>query len=150
MDTSQQLFLLVFAFFNLLVFFKAFYESKYKKNAFGLTRPLVIIGVFVWGDAVVLGPFWTALTILSLVFKDWYLFLLFVAIFWTIRSLGEIIYWLNQQFSTLKRNPIENLPWQSIFHNDSVWFVHQVIWQCVMVASLVLSIYLSHIWLQTL
>lgn len=149
MTPSQHLFLLAFALFNLLVSLKGFYESKHKKNAFGLTRPLVIIGVFVWADAVVFGPFWTAASLLAFVLQDWYLFLLITSIFWVVRSLGEVIYWLDQQFSTLKRNPIENLPWQSIFHNDSVWFVHQIIWQCVMVISLVLTIYFSHMWLQT-
>lgn len=149
MTLSHQLFLLAFTLFNLLVSIKGFYESKYKRNAFGLTRPLVIIGVFVWGDAVVFGPFWTAVSLLSLVLQDWYLFFLITSIFWVVRSYGEVIYWLNQQFSTLKRNPIETLPWQSIFHNDSVWFVHQIIWQCAMVISLVLTIYFSHTWLQT-
>ena len=145
---SQQLFLLAFAIFNLLIFFKGFYESKYKQNAFGLTRPLVFIGVFVWADAVVFSPFWIVTSLVTYLLKDWYLFLLTTSIFWVVRSLGEVIYWLNQQFSTLKRNPIENLPWQSIFHNDSVWFVHQIIWQCVMVISLVLSIYFAKFWLQ--
>ena len=149
MTFFQQLFLAAFSLFNLLVFFKAFYECKYKKNAFGLTRPLVVIGAFVWGDAVVFGPFWLASSLISWLLQDWYLFLLIMAIFWTVRSLGEVIYWLNEQFSTLRRNPIETLPWQSIFHNDSVWFIHQIIWQCMLVISLVLTIYLSHMWLQS-
>ncbi len=149
MTSFHHLFLLAFSIFNFLIFLKGFYESKYKNNAFGLTRPLVFIGVFVWADAVIFGLFWVMASLITYFLQDWYLFLLITSIFWVVRSLGEVIYWLNQQFSTLKRNPIENLPWQSIFHNDSVWFVHQIIWQCVMAISLVFTIYLSHMWLQT-
>jgi len=147
MNNWQQTFVGLYAFFNFLIFLKGFHESKYKKNAYGLTRPLVFIGAFVWGDAVIFGLFWLILSIITLLLKDWYLFLLFTSVFWVVRSFGEIIYWLNQQFSTLNRNSIKNLPWNSIFHNDSVWFIHQIIWQCVMVVSIILSIYFAWLWL---
>ena len=31
---------------------------------------------------------------------------LVVSLFWVVRSTGEMIYWLNQQFSELNKNPI--------------------------------------------
>ncbi len=150
MNFWQQTIVLGYAVSSFLIFLKGFYESKYKKNAYGLTRPLLFFGVFVWGDAVVFGLFWTLSSFIAWMFKDWYLFLLIVSVFWVIRSLGETIYWFNQQFSTINRNPIKNLPWNSIFHNDSVWFIHQIIWQCVTVVSTIFSIYLSWLWLQNL
>ncbi len=150
MNSWQQTFILIYALFNLLVFLKGYYESKYKKNAYGLTRPLLFIGAFVWGDAVVFGLFWLLSSIVTLLLKDWYLFLLVVSVFWVVRSLGETIYWFNQQFSPINRNPIKNLSWNSIFHNDSVWFIHQIIWQCVMVTSTIFSIYFAWLWLRNL
>jgi len=52
--------------------------------------------MFVWGDAVIFGLFWTVALIVAWVLKDWYLFLLIVSVFWVVRSLGETIYfsWL--------------------------------------------------------
>jgi hypothetical protein len=145
----QRILIIIYALTSLLVFIKGFYESKYKKNAFSLARPLVFWGAFVWGDAVIFGLFWILVSTTTLVLDDWILFLLTLSIFWGVRSLGETIYWFNQQFSTINRNPPEHLPWRSVFHNDSVWFIHQIIWQCVTVVSIILSIYLASLWINT-
>jgi len=145
MSLWQKGLILIFCLVNLLVFFKGFYESKFKRNAYGLTRPLVFLGIFVWGDAVVFGLFWFFSSIITLFLSDWYLFLLIISVFWLVRSLGETIYWFNQQFSTIKRNPPEKLPGYSFFHNDSLWFVYQIVWQVVTVVSIIFSIYFSSI-----
>jgi hypothetical protein len=79
--------------------------------------------------------------------NDWLLFWLIVSVFWAVRSWGETIYWLNQQFSTIERNPPKKHILYPIFHNDSVWFVHQIIWQCVTVISIVVSLYFGRLWL---
>ncbi len=150
MNSWQQNFVLGFVLLNLVIFLKGFYETKYKRNAFGLTRSLFFLGIFVWGDAVILGLFWIITSIAALLLKDWYLFLLIISVFWLVRSLGETVYWLNQQFSTLNRNPVKNLLGHSIFHDDSVWFVYQLFWQCVMVVSIIFSIYFSWLWLRYL
>lgn len=151
MSFWQQTFIVVYAFVNLLVFIKGFYESKYKKNSYVLTRYLFPLGVFAWGDAVIFGPFWVISSIIVLVLNDWYLFLLIISIFWVVRSLGETIYWFNQQFSSkvYEWNKPENLPGYSIFHNDSIWYINQIIWQCTTVISIIASIYISGLWLQS-
>jgi hypothetical protein len=142
----QNIFLIFLEIFSFFVFLKSFYESKYRKNVFGLTRPLLPLGIFVWADGVVLGIFWQLVSVLSLIAKSWLLFLLLVSIYWTVRGVGETIYWLNQQFSILNRNPPCTLPWQNIFHNDSIWFIHQLIWQCITVFGLLGTIHLLHLW----
>jgi hypothetical protein len=147
MNNFQQIFVLGFAVINTLIFLKAFHEVKHKQNPFGLTYPLVFIGSFVWGDAVIFGLFWTLASLVTWWLKDWNLFLLIVSLFWVVRSLGETIYWLNQQFSSLNRNPIQALPLIHIFHNDSIWFVYQIIWQCTTVISVIFSIYFAWAWL---
>jgi hypothetical protein len=149
MELWQKIVLLVYALINLLVFAKGFYECKVKKNACGLTRPLLFLGIFAWGDAVVFGLFWLFSSVTALLLNDWYLFLLIISVFWVVRSLGETIYWFNQQFSTVNRNPLEKLPWHSIFYNDSVWFIHQIIWQCATVVSIIFSLYFGRLWLQS-
>lgn len=123
-----------------------FYQSKYRRNPFGLTRWLFFLGIFVWGDAVVLGLFWALAGVVSWVLQDWNLFLLTVSLFWLVRSMGETSYWLNQQFSSLNRNPVKNLPWHSVFHDESIWFIHQIVWQCVTVVAAIFTIYFSRQW----
>ena len=149
MEDWQRLFILTYALINLGVFVKGYYECKYRKNAYGLTPNLNLLGIIAWGDAVVFGPFWIASSLVSYLLNDWYLFLLIISVFWVVRSLGETIYWFNQQFSTINRNPPEKLPFHSIFHNDSVWFIHQIIWQCVTVVSIIFTIFLTKLWVSS-
>lgn len=148
MDQIQTIIVAFVGVVSLAVLLKGYYESTHKNNPFGLTDHLFWLGMFVWGDAVILGLFWLVVSVLVLVLNDWLLFLLIIAVFWAIRSLGEIIYWLNQQFSTINRNPPENLKNYHFFKNDSIWFVYQVFWQCVLVFSIVATIYLSSEWLK--
>lgn len=126
---------------------KGYFESKYKKNAFGLTRWLNIIGSFVWADAVVFGLFWLIFAGVSLVLNDWWLFLFGTAVFWAVRGLGETQYWIAQQFSSKNRNPVETLLFHEIFHDDSIWFVYQIFWQCVAVIAVIASMYFGAHWI---
>lgn len=146
----QNGFLLLFALVNVALFAKGLYESNQKNNAFGLTRPLFFLGMFVWGDAVIFGLFWSVAALIALVFQDWILFLLIASVFWMVRSFGEVLYWINQQFSPIKRNPSNTLLGYRWFKNDSIWFVYQLVWQCVLVISIITSIYLVNEWLKVL
>ena len=150
MASWQWALILLFAAGSLAAFFKGFYETKYKKNSYGpIGFWLMPWGIIAWGDAVVFGPFWVLVSAVVLVLKDWYLFLLIFSVFWVVRSLGETIYWFNQQFSSkvYEWNKPENLPFHSIFHNDSIWYIYQIMWQCMSVVSVIASIYFAHLWL---
>ena len=142
----QKYFLIIFAIYSLLGAIKGYAECKKKKNAFGESNLFVLLGAWVWGDALIFGIFWFAISTLILMKQDWILFLLITSIYWTIRSFGEIDYWVNQQFSTINRNPPEKMRFYNMFQNDSVWFVYQILWQCMAVASIVFSIYFAAIW----
>src|SRR5690606_22156213 len=111
------------------------------KNSFGLIRKLSFLGMFVWGDVLILSPFWISLSVVTLVLQDWWLFLLAVSLFWLVRSVGETLYWFLQQFATVKRDPPESLAGYRFVKNESIWFMYQVMWQCVTVFTLILSIY---------
>lgn len=146
MNSIQTYIIWIYAFISLVVFIKGFYEVAKKHNPFGESFVLFLMGVFVWGDALVLGLFWFLVSLFVLVLKDWILFLLIFSVFWVVRSLGEVIYWFSHQFSTVVRNPPETLLGYRLFKNDSIWFVYQIIWQCILTISLVATIFLARLW----
>jgi hypothetical protein len=150
MQTWQAQTILIWGIFNIFLGTRGFYESWKRKNAFGLIPYFSFTGAYVWGDAVIFGLFWSLVSLLCLILKDWLLFLLFISVFWLVRSIGETIYWFLQQFSSLVRNPPEKLLGFRFFHNDSIWFIYQICMQCVTVTTLISTIYISKLWLDSL
>jgi hypothetical protein len=144
----QEAFLLIFVLINLAIFARGFYECKYKKNAYGPTYLLLPLGIFVWGDAIVFGLFWVGIALACYFLHDWILFLLIFSLFWVVRSVGETIYYFNQQFSKVIRQPPKKLIGYSIFQNDSIWFIYQTFCQCLTIISLVFAVYYASLWLQ--
>ena len=145
MDTIQTLFVAGFGAFSFSGFYLGLKNCVKKKNPYGLTRKYNVIGSFVWADAVVFGAFWVIMSIISLVFSSWILFLITQSIFWLIRSIGETIYWFNQQFAMKNRNPAHTLFISKIFPGDSVWVAMQIFWQCVAVLTSVSTLYLAKV-----
>lgn len=145
----EQISVVLYGILNILVLIKGIHEVKDKRNVYGLAGQNSFLGIFVWGDAIVFGPFWILTSALVLFLQDWYLFLLVFSIFWSVRSFGEVIYWLNEQFAGKNRNPPHTLKFYKFFNNDSIWFIYQIYWQCILVVSLIASIYLSALWLNT-
>jgi len=150
MNTYQMLFLVLYGVFSCYILIVGVKKVKLENKPFHTTPQLLPLGIFVWGDAVILGTFWVLVTLIALVSHSWDLFLLFVSVFWLVRSIGEVVYWLNQQFSQLKRNPPEKLFLYTLFPNESIWFAYQLFWQCIAVISVILTIYFTHLWLATL
>jgi hypothetical protein len=142
-----QILLSIFAIFNFLLFIKAYKECK-NKNAYGLTRFLQPLGMFVWGDVFVFSIFWTLVSMICVAFSDLYLFFLTASLFGVVRSFGETIYWFNQQFSNINREAPERVGLYSLFQSDSVWFVQQIKSQCMTVVFLVLSICFGALWVR--
>jgi len=141
MNNIQQMVVLAFGLISLLVAIRGGYEIRKKNNPFGEPFILFWLGIFVWGDAVILGFFWVLVSLVCFLLKDWILFWLIISVFWVVRSLGEILYWINQQFSPIIRNPPKNLLGFRFFKNDSIWFIYQIFWQCVLVVSIVTTIH---------
>jgi len=102
----------------------------------------------VWGDALVISPFFMLASLISLGVNDFNLFMLFFCAYWLIRSIGESIYWFNQQFSTIIRVKLKELPFYGkLVHDDSAWFIMQIFMQCIAVFTLIGTIYFSAAWL---
>ncbi len=142
----QQAFLLLFLLYSLLAFIHGFWETKIKKNPFGLSLLFNPLGSFVWGDAVIFGIFWFGASVITLLLNNWLLFWLTFSVFWTIRSFGETIYWLLEQFSQKTLNKPETLWTSKIFPHTSAWFAMQIFWQCATVVFLILTFYLGKLW----
>ncbi len=147
----QELFIVFYGLLGLIISIKGFIECYKKDNVHHETIYLFWLGIFVWGDAVVFGLFWFLISMLSVILKDWVLFLLFISVFWLVRSLGETFYWFNQQFSPLARWPKKRFDiidfLSKYFKDGSIWFIYQISWQCVTVISLITTIYLTTWWL---
>ena len=148
MNLPEKYMMVAYGIFSLMVFVKGVFESIKKKNPYGQTTLLFWMGIFVWGDAVILGLFWTLSALITYLLKDWYLFLLIISVYWTVRSLGERIYWLNHQF-TLKDNSnfYKGLIGYGFFKNNAILFVYQVFLQCITVISIITTIYFAKFWL---
>lgn len=71
--------------------------KKSKSDGFyTLTPQFAILGIYVWGDGLVLGPFWS-LSGLIFLFLSPLNILRYVLLFYALRSAYEVIYWLNHQ-----------------------------------------------------
>jgi hypothetical protein len=65
---------------------------------------LLPLGIFVWGDALILGPFW----MLSAVIFYWLTPVMIVRYFLTFflfRSTYEVVYWINHQVAQKNYDP---------------------------------------------
>ena len=155
MTDTQVFFIAVFGLINFLISIKGVIQCSKKGNSYGITWGLFPLGIFVWGDAVIFGIFWSIASFACLVLRDWLLFLLIFSVFWLVRSIGETIYWFNQQFSNTQRYPPEQLFGHKIFkgkvieEHDAIWFINQIVMQCITVATVITTIYLTHLWLNS-
>ena len=123
------------------------YLSVKRNKVFTETPWLWWLGIFVWGDAMVIGTFWFLVTIATWWLQDWLLFLLVISIFWLVRSVGETFYWFLEQFSTITRNEPKNLWGYRWIKGDALWFLYQIFWQCVTVVTSITSLHLAKLWL---
>ena len=86
-------------------------------------------------------------SVFTLLISDFILFCLTFFVFWTVRSIGEQIYWFLEQFATNHRN-LEHTLWASrFFPRNSVWIANQIFWQCVSVVAIIASMYFFVKWL---
>ncbi|MBD3279685.1 MAG: hypothetical protein GF390_03170 [Candidatus Pacebacteria bacterium] len=80
------------------------YQKSRHQQFYSDTFILIPLGVFVWGDGLILGPFWLISSLLFYFFTKqqiWHYWLLF----WVIRSSYEVIYWLNHQAANKTYKP---------------------------------------------
>lgn len=103
-----------------------------KNNCFySLTPWLFPFGIYVWGDGLVLGPFWILASLLFLTLSITQL-IHFLLIFYLIRSIYEIIYWLNHQAA--KSNYKPPMPkFLSFLDSGQSAILYQLVHTCIVI-----------------
>lgn len=134
------------AIYSLAGFVKGYKETKIKNNPYGLSIWFNPISSYVWADAVVFGLFFFFTSILCIIIQDFILFFLIYSVFWTVRSVGESIYWFLEQFAPNHRNPEHTLWTTKWFPRNSSWIANQIINQCITVIGIISTVYLFRLW----
>jgi len=150
MEVWQQTLVMIYGMGGAIAGAKGMYNSITHKNPYEESKWTIFYGAFVWGDSSVFGLFWALISFSIILLKDWNLFLLAVSIFWLFRSTGETFYWFLTQFTDLNKDPAEKFFLHKFFPDNSVWFINQILWQCISVLSLIATIFFSYIWIKTL
>jgi hypothetical protein len=98
---------------SLIVFWLALKKSQ-KDQFLSDTFPLIWMGIFVWGDALVLAPFWF-LSSIAFIWLPWISILRWWLVFGIVREVFEVVYWLNHQASKSTYRPplVRNFKWLS-------------------------------------
>lgn len=151
MTDLQTIIVSLFGLGALLLWVKSVYEVVKKKNPYGEGKYGIVYGGFVFGDYLVFGAFFVLVSLAILILRDFVLFLLILSVFWLIRAVGESLYWFLQQFSSLvhKNPPDRFFLHRYIKQADAIWFINQIIWQCLTVVFIITTIYLTHLWLNS-
>jgi hypothetical protein len=112
-----------------------------------ISFPFIWEGLFVWGDAMILGTFIFGASLFLLKKNDYVLTGLFFSIYYMIRSLIEAIYNLNAQFSPISR------PWEGFvpdmaarfnFKPQELFVVPQITYTAVFItAAMVFLVFLK-------
>lgn len=147
MQYPEQFILLLIFLYSLLAFLSGF---RNRKNPFGISRRFLPFSAFVFIDSVVFGPFFVIVSLFCLLLNQWILFLLIFSVFWTVRSIGEQVYWFHEQFAVKHRNVPSTLWPHKLFKGEEIWVVMQTFWQCISVIGIILSVYLFYIWFRSL
>jgi hypothetical protein len=136
MDVSFQFLIQLILFVSGGICFALGREKSRHKQFYSDTPWLFPLGIFVWGDALILGPFWMIASLLfSFVsFMDMWRC---IFIFFALRSAYEVIYWINHQVAQRQYHPplFRRISWLS--PNDAA-ILYQLLnmCQCVFYISL--------------
>lgn len=147
MNIWQGILVTLVAIYSLAGFLLGYRHTKIRNNPYGLSKWFNPISAYVWADAVVFGLFFFLVSIISLILRDLILFLLVFSVFWTVRSIGESVYWFLEQFAVNHRNPEHTLWVSRWFPRNSSWIANQIINQCITVLGIISSVYLFKLWL---
>lgn len=138
----QQLTILITGLLGLISLVLGIYWAVVKDLSFYKpSRIFNPIGVFVYVDGIVIGLFWFLTAILIFYFNDWPVFILTYTAFWFIRSLGEVQYWINQQFAGNGLEKAADYPLNRYIKGKALWVTFQIFWQVIAAFLLVALIY---------
>ena len=117
-----------------------------QKNAYRITPHLTPLGIFVWADGLIISLFWLMVSLFTFLLPNPWFLLAIISLFWLVRSIGETIYWMLQQFVQPSANKPHTLAGHRWIKGDELWIVYQVAWQCTTVVSGLGFAYSLHRW----
>lgn len=120
-------------------------ETVKAGDFFGLIHPffVVLTGAFVWGDMLVLSLFWMLVFVVFQFRPSIVKLLTVVNIFWIIRSIGEIFYWMQAQFNPYPvDHPMLVTNWPLIGEMSSAasMVIYQLGWQAILLLNVLIFI----------
>ncbi len=128
-------FLFLLGFSGAALFCLAIFFSR-RKQFYSDTFTFFPLGAYVWGDGLILGPFWLVSAILlSGVTPQ--LGIRFFFLFYAIRSAYEVVYWLNHQVAQRAYIPPLFRRWEWLNANESA-ILYQLMHTCICVIMLFL------------
>lgn len=137
--------LIIIALIHAAVYLKALDKVKKQKQFYQNVHPLLvhIFGIFVWGDALVLSPFFIITSIGLILINNTYLSIGVYAAYMFLRQFGEVIFWFLQQFSTKPEYRPPDKGWQYL-KTDELHIIYQllnfyksVLWLVVLIVSFI-------------
>lgn len=149
----MSLILLILGWVNFLLFWLSLYKVRHNKAKVELIYWAIPLGAFTWEDLLVFSLFNLLAAIVVLLARDLRLGLLILIVFWSVRNLGEILYWLGQQFcqpTVYPHNQYQDLKFlQQVTGKISLqqlFIIMQVLHQALLVISLVALVLLLIHW----
>lgn len=117
-----------------LISWRSWYQAS-KGNFYRETPWGWPLGIFVWGDGIVLGCWWALVGLSALWITPLWLWRIFL-LFWMMRSGYEVMYWLNHQAVKSQEIPplLRGVKWVS--PNEAA-ILYQVGQMCVSVSALI-------------
>lgn len=133
----------ILAFIILAILISVLALRKSKQNKF-YTNTFVLnpLGIFVWGDGLVLGPFWAVSGIVWWLLQldiEW--IIKYVLVFWMIRSAYEVVYWIAHQSTDADYTP-PTPPFLQHLDRNEIRILYQLWHMGVVIVSLFLFVYL--------
>ncbi len=104
--------------------------------------PLRILLIYIRGDAIVLIPFLLLTLIITMISTKWGLVL--ISVYIAMRGLGEMIYWLLQQFGDRKYRPYD-FGFRQL-DNNAIYILYQLLSLVVLVLGTTVTLYLLTVW----
>lgn len=99
-----------------------------------------MLTIFVKGDMLVLVPFFVLVALIG--FWSLRMMALILALFFTVRSFGEMMYWFFQQFYDLKYRP-HDFGFTKL-SNKAIYILYQVFTMCLSVLGMAAVLYLVY------
>ncbi|PIR62326.1 MAG: hypothetical protein COU65_03955 [Candidatus Pacebacteria bacterium CG10_big_fil_rev_8_21_14_0_10_42_12] len=127
--------LLYIAALSLITFVLAYKFSK-RGSFYSDTLFLTPLGIYVWGDALILAPFWFLVSTTFLISSaEMSLFLRIYVLFLALRSAYEVIYWLLHQSTKSEYQPpvLRSVKWLKA---QDIAILYQLFHTCIIVLSL--------------